>query len=144
MHIKLNSFLHFSKMYRKGLLKWVSYYIFTSDLKSELQFMRVLNFWEYMKLFQQSTFNSTYMKVWSCICNKIWEKGECHPTFCCWIIAQNRTWYARDKRQSGPTWQVIWTNVSSISRTGGSWSPNDANLLLAHSLDPDASQTTTL
>ena len=100
-----------------------------------------------MKLFQQSTFNSTYMKVWGCICNKIWEKGECHPAFCCWIIAQSRTWYARNKRRSEPTWQVIWTNVSSISRTGGFPSPNDSNLLLAHSLDPtdpDASQTTTV
>ena len=54
---------------------------------------------------------------------------ECHPTFCCWIIAQNRTWYVRDKSRCGSTWQVIWTNVSSIQRTRGS---DDVNLLLAH------------
>lgn len=64
-------------------------------------------------------------------------KGKCHPTFCCRIIAQNRTWYARDKRRCGSTWQVIWTNVSSIPRTPGlqapeHW-PDDANLPLAHS-----------
>ena len=59
-------------------------------------------------------------------------KGKCHPTFCCRIIAQNRTWYTRDKRRCGSTWQVIWTNVSSIPRTPGlqapeHW-PDDANL----------------
>lgn len=95
--------------------------------------MRIMNFWDSPKLFWQSTFNSTYDESLKFQLQQNMGERECHPTFCCWIIAQNRTWYVRDKSRCGSTWQVIWTNVSSIPRTRGSRSPDDVNLLLAHS-----------
>ena len=95
--------------------------------------MRIMNFWDSTKLFWQSTFNSTYDESLKFQLQQNMGERECHPTFCCRIIAQNRTWYVRDKSRCGSTWQVIWTNVSSIPRAPGSRSHNDANLLLAHS-----------
>ena len=108
--------------------------ILASDLsKSSIAVMRIMNFWDSPKLFWQSTFNSTYDESLKFQLQQNMGERECHPTFCCWIIAQNRTWYVRDKSRCGSTWQVIWTNVSSIPRTRGSRSPDDVNLLLAHS-----------
>ena len=108
--------------------------ILASDLsKSSIAVMRIMNFWDSTKLFWQSTFNSTYDESLKFQLQQNMGERECHPTFCCWIIAQNRTWYVRDKSRCGSTWQVIWTNVSSIPRTRGSRSHDDVNLLLAHS-----------
>ena len=108
--------------------------ILASDLsKSSIAVLRIMNFWDSTKLFWQSTFNSTYDESLKFQLQQNMGERECHPTFCCWIIAQNRTWYVRDKSRCGSTWQVIWTNVSSIPRTRGSRSPDDVNLLLAHS-----------
>ena len=95
--------------------------ILASDLsKSSIAVMRIMNFWDSTKLFWQSTFNSTYDESLKFQLQQNMGERECHPTFCCRIIAQNRTWYVRDKSRCGSTWQVIWTNVSSIPRTRGS------------------------